>query len=232
MRVRFAATALALTGVTVLAVPACSAAGNEAEPGATSHALVVDPADDGRQSAPPHSAALRIRLLDRTDLGSGYTRRPERSSRHDDVTVLGCPALNQLGGDALIGGALDFRHKAEATFKLAGSSSPEVSERLYSDTPEKLSKGTKKIFDAMTGCPRYQVLVGGTAVDMTTRKTTAPALGDEQWSRLLTFSVGGRDTVLQQVAIRDRGVLLVLSGAPVLVDRHLDNAFAKATAAR
>jgi hypothetical protein len=86
-----------------------------------------------------------------------------------------------------------------------------------------------RIFDAMTGCPKYQVLVGGSAIDIATQKTAPPHLGDEQWSQLLTFSAGGHDSVMKQTAIRDGNVLVIVSGSPALVDRHLDKALAKAT---
>ncbi|MFI0220257.1 hypothetical protein [Streptomyces lydicus] len=79
----------------------------------------------------------------------------------------------------------------------------------------------------MTGCPQYQVLVGGTKVDITTQRMTAPRLGDESWSQLLTFSSGGRDTVVKQTAVRDGSVLLILSGAPGLVDSHISAAVEK-----
>lgn len=66
---------------------------------------------------------------------------------------------------------------------------------------------------------------------MTSQKLPAPTVGgDEQWSLLLTFIAGGRSTVVKQTAIRDDNLLLVISGSPALVDRHLDKALAKATA--
>ncbi|MFE7216857.1 hypothetical protein ACFU93_45090 [Streptomyces sp. NPDC057611] len=50
--------------------------------------------------------------------------------------------------------------------------------------------------------------------------------------QLLTFSAGRRDTMVKQAAVRDGSVLLIVSGSPALVDRHLDKTLAKATAAR
>ncbi|MFF4148317.1 hypothetical protein ACFY0A_45445, partial [Streptomyces sp. NPDC001698] len=50
--------------------------------------------------------------------------------------------------------------------------------------------------------------------------------------QLLTFSAGRRDTMVKQTAVRDGSVLLIVSGSPALVDRHLDKTLAKATAAR
>ncbi|MFH8751864.1 hypothetical protein ACH4GK_33365 [Streptomyces rimosus] len=163
MRVRVAA-ALGLTAVTVLALPACSTNTTEAEPASTRSTQSKKSVGPGRNAAPLSSAALEERLLDVSDLGAGYARKPERSARHDDVTVLGCPALNGLGGDSAVGGSLDFPRRAKVTFTYGDASDSEVSEELYSDSAGKLSNGTNRIFEAMTGCPKYQVLVGGTAV--------------------------------------------------------------------
>ncbi|WP_405388119.1 hypothetical protein OG596_09205 [Streptomyces sp. NBC_01102] len=229
MRVRVATTILGITAV-LLAVPACSTdtVGNpsdsapSARPGAQ--------ADTAQQAALLSSAALETRLLNESDLGRGYLRKPERPSQHDDVTVIGCPALSELGGDAATGGTLSFPRKAKADFTYGGSSS-EVSEELYSDSPTKLSDGIGRIFDAMTGCPTYQVVAGRTPLDMASQKLIPPhELGDEQWSQLLTFSTRERSTVVKQTAIRDGSLLLIVSGSPALVDRHLDKALDKATA--
>ncbi|MFG2703149.1 hypothetical protein [Streptomyces sp. NPDC048386] len=228
MRVRVATTVLGLTAVTVLALPACSTHSSESKP-ATSSATSVN---GERQTAPLSSAALERLLLDESDLGSGYTRTPERPAQHDDVTVLGCAALDKLGSDAATGGSLDFPRTAKASFTYTGDSDSEVSEELYSDTADKLSDGTGRIFAAMTGCPEYQILAGSTVIDVTTQQMSAPQLGDERWSMLLTFSAGGRDSVVKQTAIRSGNVLLTVSGSSALVDRHLDKALAKATASR
>jgi hypothetical protein len=177
------------------------------------------------------SAALEARLLTQHDLGDGYLPQPAGLAEHGDVTVLGCPALNELGGEAATGGSLSFPRQAETAFTYR-SSDTELSEELYSDAPAKLSTGTGRIFDAMTGCRTYQVLVGSTAVDVTVQEVPAPRLGDEQWAQLMTFTTGQRSTVVQQTAIRAGRVLLVLSGLPALVDAHLGKALAKATAAR
>lgn len=217
---------------TVLALPACSTDSSGAKPASSSAARAGNPADAGQKKTPLSSAALETRLPDEGDLGSGYRRKPERPSQHDDVTVLSCPALNELGGNAATGGSLDFPRQAKASFTYTGSSDSEVSEELYSDTTDKLSDGTSRIFDAMTGCPEYQVLVGNTAIDITTQKTAAPQLGDEQWSQVLTFSAGGKESVVKQTAVRSGTILLIVAGSPALVDRHLDKAHAKATATR
>ncbi|MEU4007200.1 hypothetical protein AB0H30_01720 [Streptomyces pseudogriseolus] len=221
MRVRVATTALGITAA-LLAVPACSTD--------TTGSKHQTPSSRTGKPVALSSAALESRLLDPRDLGSGYLPKPERPAQHDDVTVIGCPALSELGGDAATGGTLAFPHKAKADFTYGGSSS-EISEELYSDSAKKLSDGIDRIFDAMTGCPTYQVVAGGTPVDVTSQKLPAPhAGGDEQWSQLLTFIAGGRSTVVKQTAIRDGNLLLVISGSPALVDRHLDKALDKATA--
>ncbi|MFG3126747.1 hypothetical protein ACGFZU_03440 [Streptomyces tendae] len=224
MRVRVATTALGITAA-LLAVPACSTD----TAGTDTSTRTGKPADAAQQAAPLTSATLQTRLLDQSDLGSGYLRKQERLTQHDDVTVIGCPALSELGGDAATGGTLTFPHKAKAAFTYGGSSS-EVAEELYSDSADKLSDGIGRIFDAMTGCPTYQVVAGGTPIGMASQKLPAPRnLGDEQWSQLLTFSTGGKSTVVKQTAIRDGSLLLIVSGSPALVDRHLDKALAKAT---
>jgi hypothetical protein len=229
MRVRVAATVLGITAA-LLTVPACSTDTTGAKHATAASARTGSPADT-TQAAPLTSAALETRLLDQRDLGSGYLRKPERPAQHDDVTVIGCPALSELGGDAATGATLTFPRKAKTAFTYGGSSS-EFSEELYSDGATKLSDGIGRIFDAMTGCPTYQVVAGGTPIDIASQKLPAPqGLGDEQWSQLLTFSAGGRSTVVKQTAIRDGSLLLIVSGSPALVDRHLDKALTKATAA-
>ncbi|MGW5868317.1 hypothetical protein ACWFRJ_39930 [Streptomyces sp. NPDC055239] len=230
MRVRIATTALGITAA-LLTVPACTTNTTGTKPDTTPSTRAGKPADAAQRATPLTSAALETRLLDQSDLGSGYLRKPERpAAQHDDVTVIGCPALNKLGGDAATGGTLTFPRKAKADFTY-GDSSSEISEELYSDSANKLSDGIGRIFDAMTGCPTYQVVAGGTAIDMASQKLPAPhGLGDEQWSQLLTFTAGGRSTVVKQTAIRDGSMLLILSGSPALVDRHLDKALAKTTA--
>ncbi|MFF0165393.1 hypothetical protein [Streptomyces prasinus] len=228
MRVRIATTALGITAA-LLAVPACSTdtTGSNHQ---TSPSRTEKPTDAPQEPAALSSAALESRLLDQSDLGSSYLPKPERPAQHDDVTVIGCPALSKLGGDAAMGGTLAFPHKAKADFTY-GASSSEISEELYSDSAQKLSEGIGRIFDAMTGCPTYQVVAGGTPVDVTSQKLPAPhGLGDKQWSQLLTFSTGGQSTVVKQTAIRDDSLLLIVFGSPALVDRHLDKALTKATA--
>jgi hypothetical protein len=236
VRVRVStATFLGLTALTVLALPACSPSSSDAQPATspTVRAGTRTPAaGSGRQTAPLSSAALEPLLLDERDLGADYTRKPENTARHEDVTFLGCPALDRLDGDAATGGALGFPHRAKVSFTYTADSNSEVTEELYSDSADKLSENTKRIFNVMIGCPKYKVLAGGTAIDVTTEKMSAPQLGDERWSQLLTFSAGGQVSVVKQTAVRTGNLLLVVSGSPALVDRHLDQALAKATAAR
>ncbi|WP_282703404.1 hypothetical protein [Streptomyces sp. CC219B] len=218
-------SALALTG--------CST--DSADPIAPAPSTTVSVRPDNEStpaSAPLSSAALAKRLLDESDLGEGYTRTPQRPARHDDVTVIGCPALEQLGSDAAVGGSLDFPHKAKASFTYAGGSDSELAEELYSDAEDKLSRSVGRIFEAMTSCPTYQVLAGSSAVTVTTRKVFVARLGDEQWSQLLTFAAGGRSSVVKQTAVRTGTVVVVVSGSPGLVDAHVRKAVAKATVVR
>ncbi|MFJ9085828.1 hypothetical protein ACIRL3_25740 [Streptomyces sp. NPDC102384] len=218
---RSTTTTLALSAaVAVLALTGCAGHAESAGTSAASSA-----------PAPLSSAQLSQRLLNESDLGEGYTRKTEPPRRNDDVTVIGCPTLEKLGSNTATGASLDFRRKAKATFTYIGSSSSEVSEELYSDSPVKLSKGISQVFKAMLSCPSYQVASGSTVVDMGTEKSTAPDLGDEQWSQLLTFSVGGQRSVVKQTAIRVDNILVLISGSPGLVDAHAGEALAKARSA-
>ncbi|MGQ4475713.1 hypothetical protein [Streptomyces sp. SAS_276] len=226
MRVRVTTTALGLVAATALGLYACSTDTSEPKPTAPSSARTGTPAGaDTATATPLSSAALATRLLGEQDLGSGYTPKPENSSsQHADVTVLGCPALNDLGGDAVTGGSLDFPHRAKAAFVYADSSNSEITEELYSDTAAKLSTGTDRIFDAMVSCPSYQVLAGSTLIDIQVQKIPAPRLGDEQWSQLLTYSTDGQRTVVKQTAVRTGTLLVIVSGSPALVDTHITSA--------
>ncbi|MET9296597.1 hypothetical protein [Streptomyces sp. NPDC003077] len=147
--------------------------------------------------------------------------------------MTGCPTLEQLCGDAATGGSLRFPRKTKAPFIYAGGSSSELTEELYSDTREKLSRNISKIFDAMVSCPIYQVVSDSAVIDMGTQQTTAPNVGGGQWSRVITYSVGGRRSVVKQTAVRAGNVLAVVARSSGLVDFHLEKTLGKAqTAAR
>lgn len=223
---------LGLSALTVLALAGCSTASTPTDARAFSASA---PARQEGENAPASallsSAALSKRLLDESDLGEGYAREPQQPERHDDVTVSGCPALDKMGGAAAAGGSLDFPRKAKASFAYAGGSDSEVAEELYSGTEGNLSKGVGRIFEAMTSCPTYQVLAGATPITVTTQKLPAPQLGEERWSQLLTFVVGGHSSVVKQTAVRTGTVVVVVSGSAALVDAHLAKAVDKADSA-
>jgi hypothetical protein len=221
-------TVLSLSALAALALEGCSIGSTSSTDPASAPTA---PSENASVPAPLSETELAQRLLDEGDLGEGYTRTPPRPSAHDDVSVIGCPALEKLGADAATGAGLDFSRKAKASFAYVGGSDSELSEELYSDSAAKLSKGIGQISDAMLSCPTYQVASGGTVIDMGTQKTAAPDLGDEQWSQLLTYSVGGQRSVVKQTAVRSGNVLVVVSGSPGLVDANLEKALAKAQAA-
>jgi len=230
---RSTTTSLGLGAVfTVLALTGCASHAEPADASAASSSPAHRGVSAPAASTPLSSAQLNKLLLNESDLGEGYTRKPEPARRNDDVTVIGCAALAKLGSDAATGSGLDFTRKAKASFTYTGTSTSEVSEELYSDSAAKLSVGIGKVFDAMLSCPSYQVTSGSTVVDMGTEKSTAPNLGDEQWSQLLTFSAGGQRSVVKQTAIRTGNILVIVSGSPGLVDAHLDKALAKARRTR
>ncbi|MEW1699076.1 hypothetical protein ACIQCR_31445 [Streptomyces sp. NPDC093249] len=226
---RRASAALSLAVLAVLAASGCAKDGSAPAPSASVPASgKTAPAAKPARTALT-SASLSTRLLDESDLGQGYTRQTKTDSGdRDDVTVIGCPALEKLGGDGAAGGSLDFPNSAKATFSYTRGTGSEVGEELYSDSVDKLGPNTSSVFEAMTGCPLYQVVVGDTPIAVATQKLPAPALGDEAWSQILTFTAGGRDTVMKQTAVRTGSVLVVLSGSPSLVDTHLSRAVDKA----
>ncbi|MEH0521175.1 MULTISPECIES: hypothetical protein [Streptomyces] len=226
-------TVLSLSALAVLALAGCTHGSATSSGPTSSTAVPVHP--DGQSAPAPtplSSTALAKRLLDESDLGGDYTRMPQRTTTHDDVTVNGCPALAKLGGDAATGASLAFPRKAKASFTYAGGSSSELTEELYSDTEDKLSRSVDRIFEAMTSCPTYQVLTGSTPVMVTTQKVLVARLGDEQWSQLLTFAAGGRSSTVKQTAVRTGTVVVVVSGSPGLVDAQVHTAVAKATVVR
>ncbi|WP_334484365.1 hypothetical protein [Streptomyces sp. B21-097] len=49
---------------------------------------------------------------------------------------------------------------------------------------------------------------GSSVINVGTRVTAAPDLGDERWSQLLTYSIGGQRSVVKQTAIRTGDVLI------------------------
>jgi hypothetical protein len=218
-----------LSTLAVLALAGCTSSSTPADDPASSASAPTQ--QEGKHSPVPElllsSAALSKRLLAESDLGEGYTRKPQQPRPQDDVVVSGCPALEELGGDAAVGDSLDFPRKAKVSFTYTGGSDSEVAEELYSDTAAKLSRGVSRIFDAMISCPTYRILVGSTSVDMGTEQMAAPPLGDEQRSQLLTYSVGPQRSVVQQTAIRIANVLVIVSGSPGLVDAHLAQAVDK-----
>ncbi|MER5737850.1 hypothetical protein ABT117_19530 [Streptomyces sp. NPDC002262] len=227
---RRASASLSLAALVVLSVSGCAKDSSSSAPPASAPAAAGNPALAAKPAQDPlTSAALSKRLLDETDLGQGYTRKKETGQGdRDDVTVIGCPALEKLGGDGAAGGDLDFPNNAKATFSYNRGTGSEVAEELYSDSVDKLGPNTRTVFEAMTGCPLYQVVVGDSPIAVATQKLPAPALGDEAWSQLLTFTAGGRDTVMKQTAVRAGSVLIVVSGSPALVDTHLSRAVDKA----
>ncbi|MEU1073615.1 MULTISPECIES: hypothetical protein [unclassified Streptomyces] len=222
---RHSTTALVLTALASLAFTGCSDDSSGSSEG--SPAAASSPPDASRTAGPTPlpSAALDALLLSEQDLGEGYVRKAERAQQ--DVTVIGCPALERLGGNVASGGSLHLPRRAKTAFTYGAGGTSEMSEELYSDTPSKLSDGIGRIYDAMASCPTYQVVSGTTAIDMTTQATTAPKLGEEQWSQLLTYSVGGQRSVIKQTAIRSGTVVVIVAGSPALVDAHLGKALAK-----
>lgn len=195
--------------LTALTLTACSAAPSGTSPTASSSPRGGSDAAGAKLLS---SAVLSKRLLTEKDLGEGYVRKAERAQHNDDLAVIGCPALAQLGGDAAIGQSLDSTNKAKAAFAYSGGDS-EVAEELDSDTADKLFDGVGRIFDAMASCLKYQIVSGSTAINMTTQASSAPQLGRERWSQLLIYFAAGQRSVVKQTAIRTGTVMFMVSYA-------------------
>jgi hypothetical protein len=89
---------LSLSAFAVLALTGCSTdRADSIDPTSSTTVLVHPGGESAPASTPLSSVALAKRLLDESDLGEGYTRTPQCSAQHDDVTVVGCPALEKLG---------------------------------------------------------------------------------------------------------------------------------------
>lgn len=226
MRIRVSAAALGLSTITTLALSGCSTG---PDPAGISRSASAGESGSSTsdETAPLDSAALRHRLLTADELGKGYTRRAAAGPAREDVTVIGCPALQQLGG-AATGGTLALPRSAKASFDYAGGTGSEVSEELYSDTRAKLSTSIGQIVNAMTSCPAYQVSTGSTLIEVSTQEIAPPRLGDEAWSLMLTFTAAGQRNVVKQTAILSGTVLVVVAGSPALVDAQVEKALAKA----
>ncbi|WP_434591985.1 hypothetical protein [Streptomyces sp. A5-4] len=127
-------TALGLSILTALTLVGCS----KSSPSINAPAPAASPstsASHGRSAlvtVPLSSAALRGLLLDEGDLGEGYTRAPEVGGRHDDVAVIGCPALEALGDSAAVGAGFAFPRRAKVSFTYAGGTGSNVAEEVYS----------------------------------------------------------------------------------------------------
>ncbi|CAM5324021.1 hypothetical protein SAVIM338S_00808 [Streptomyces avidinii] len=217
---------LSLAALGALALTGCSQAAAPSAPASSARAEAKSSDGSGVSAKPLTSAELGPRLLDLIDLGSDYRVKPETTSKHDDMAVVGCPALERLGSGPA-DGSLDFPNQAKVSFTYASKDS-DLSEEVYSDTEEKISVRSREIFTAMESCPTYQMVSGNVPIDVTVQKVTTPQRGDEQWGHVLTLTAGGRPSVMKQIAVRSGNVLIVLSGSPALVDAHVDKALAKA----
>ncbi|GGU42661.1 hypothetical protein [Streptomyces violascens] len=84
----------------------------------------------------------------------------------------------------------------------------------------------------LTACPSYQIMVGSTPIQVPVQRLSAPQLGDEQWSQLMTFTANGRSTLMKQTVIRTGTIVVDISGSPGLVDTQVAKALEKAQTGR
>lgn len=214
--------AIAVCG-TLAATVGCSSSGDQhtdSKPSAKTSAA-SPPAD----TQPLKASKLRAFLLTSSNLGPGYTKGPERedeASRDDDIAVDGCPALEKLGKQS---DQMKFAVKATAEFKYDEDS--ELGEELYSDTPSALSSKLRTVMNAWTSCPTFTMTSGSTPLSMKVSKSTPPQVGEEQYAYTTTMDLPTGPQVLKTAAVRQGNVVVMLTGAPALVDRHIETAVAK-----
>ncbi|MGW2417071.1 hypothetical protein ACWCV5_33600 [Streptomyces tubercidicus] len=178
---------------------------------------------------PVKSQQLRHYLLTADDLGPGYTQTEtpddEKAAdphRYDDMGVSGCPALQELGKHS---DEVQFAAKTSAGFTFGADST--LGEELRSDAPSKLSAGMRRLMHAQTSCPTYTMTSGNTPLTVTVRKDDAPSPGPDAYAYTTTLTGPGGSQVLKTAAVRRSNVLVMLVGAPALVDRHIEAAIAK-----
>lgn len=178
------------------------------------------------EAKPLTEGQLRPLLLSPADLGAGYVQTPAEtegdSGKHDDVSVQGCPSLEELGQS---GHEIKFASKAEASFTYDTDAT--LGEELHSDQPSVLSSKLRSLFRAYTSCPVYTMTAGTTPIEVTVAKSGTPDLGDEQFAYTSTMKLSSGPQVLKTVAVRKGNVAVMLIGAPALVDRHIKTAVGK-----
>ncbi|MEU7242713.1 hypothetical protein [Streptomyces sparsogenes] len=208
---------------TLAATAGCSSSGDQhADSKPSTKTSTASPPADAR---PLEASKLRAFLLTTSDLGSGYVQSPEKedeASQHDDITADGCPALEKLGKQS---DQMKFAVKATAEFKYAEHS--ELGEELYSDTPSALSSKLRAVVNAWTSCPTFTMTSGSTPISMKVSKSTPPQVGEEQYAYTTTMALPAGPQILKTVAVRQGNVGVMLTGAPALVDRHIETAVAK-----
>ncbi|MDK9494359.1 hypothetical protein QEZ40_000231 [Streptomyces katrae] len=223
MRLRHSAI-LTSTCLALWALTGCSAPPSDSAPaGKQAETPIATAGDHGVLP----SERLADRLLTADDLGPGYTARPAATTGSPEASVEGCPQLEQLGS-AVDNPYAMFPNQGKRVFTGAGGT--QLTEELYSAPPKELAAGAGRIMTAMGACPSYQLVTATTVAEVRTQTVPVARLGDEQWGQVLTVTVGGRRTIVQQTVIRAGAVLLVLSGSPAEVTVHGQAALAKATA--
>ncbi|WP_432590513.1 hypothetical protein ABVG11_37855 [Streptomyces sp. HD1123-B1] len=177
---------------------------------------------------PLNASELQKLLITPRDLGPGYAQDPAKESGsedYDDTAIEGCSALEKLGKQ---GDQAQFAVKATADFTYNTDS--ELGEELYSDTSAALSTKLRTIMDAYASCPTYTMTAGSTPIEIKVSKSTPPQTGDEQYAHTTTLKLPSGPQVLKTAAVRQGNVVVMLTGTPALVDRHIETAVGKATA--
>lgn len=224
-------TVLSLSALAVLALAGCSHGSAISSGPTSSPAVSVHPDGEGAPaSAPLSSTALAKLLLDESDLGGDYTLMPQRTAAHDDVTVIGCPALAKLG-DATTGTSLVFPPQGEGVLHLRwrqrlragrGAVQRHCGEAVQGHRGDLRCDGLLSHIPSGVGQQRHQRGHAGDGRPRPGRRAVEPA------AHLLDRRAAQRR---QADGHPHRRRPDNVSGSPGLVDANLEKALAKAQAA-
>ncbi|MFJ9854477.1 hypothetical protein [Streptomyces sp. NPDC101150] len=121
----------------------------------------------------------------------------------------------------------EVQFATETSAGFAFGTDSELAEELHSDTPTELAAALRRLVHAQTSCPTYTMTSGSTPVTVTVHKDAAPTSGPDAYAFTTTLNGPRGTSVLKTTAVRRGNVLVMLVGAPALVDRHIEAAVAK-----
>ncbi|MFI7337096.1 hypothetical protein ACIBUY_04050 [Streptomyces sp. NPDC050085] len=170
--------------------------------------------------APLSTTALHKLLLTRTDLGPDYVAAPASSGSSQAISPADCPALAQLAEHAE--GPFTSAHRVTTAFQHNGAPGTPITEELYSDRGDRLSRAADQLFAAFRSCSKFTL---GATTSVRVRAASAPSrLGTERWGHSLIIHAATGTSEVTQFAVRCGTVLVMLSAPSETALRHLPQA--------